>query len=343
MECLAKAVGDKSRVLADYCYYFKFIISNCLRSAVMKNRIVFSVFACTLGCAITAFAQNYPTRSVSVVVPFPAGGPTDTIARIMAERMTRSLTQTVLVENSAGAGGTIGAGKVARAAPDGYTVAIGHIGTHVINGAIYQLPYDVFKDFAPVALVASNPQVLVSKNAVAAKDLKELIAWVKANEKKATIATGSSGTPSHVSGVYFQKVTNSQPQIVHYRGGAPAMQDVLGGQIDLFFDQAATALPQVRSGKVRAYAVTAKSRLSAAPEIPTVDEAGLAGFYMAVWHGMWLPNGVPAPVVTRLNTAITEALADSGVRQRLAELGQEIPPREQQTPEGLRTHHKAEN
>lgn len=308
----------------------------------MKIQSTLAAFAFALGYAAAAFAQNYPTRAISVVVPFPAGGPTDTIARVMAERMTRSLTQTVLVENATGAGGTIGVGKVARSTPDGYTVVIGHIGTHVINGAVYQLPYDVFKDFQPIALVASNPQVLVSKNAVAAKDLKELMAWVKANEKKATIATGGSGTPSHVSGVYFQKVTSSQPQIVHYRGGAPAMQDILGGQIDLFFDQAATALPQVKGGKVRAYAVTAKSRLPAAPEIPTMDEAGLPGFHMAVWHGMWFPNGVQPAVVARLNTAITDALGDSGVRQRLAELGQEIPPKEQQSPDGLRNHHKAE-
>lgn len=308
----------------------------------MKTSSVVFVLAATFGLVATALAQNYPARPVSIVVPFPAGGPTDTIARIMAERMTRSLGQSVLVENPTGAGGTIGAGKVARSLPDGYTVAIGHIGTHVINGAIYQLPYDVFKDFQPIAMIASNPQVLVSKIAVSAKDLKELIIWVQANQNKATVATGGPGTPSHVSGVYFQKVTGTQPQIVHYRGGAPAMQDVLGGQIDLFFDQAATALPQVRGGKVRAYAVTAKSRLAAAPEIPSMDEAGLPGFYMAVWHGMWLPSGAAPAVAARLNTAIMEALADSTVRQRLADLGQEIPPREQQSPDALRAHHKAE-
>jgi tripartite-type tricarboxylate transporter receptor subunit TctC len=308
----------------------------------MKTPRVVFVLAASLGLVGTVLAQNYPTRPVSIVVPFPAGGPTDTIARIMAERMTRSLGQTVLVENPTGAAGTIGVGKVARASPDGYTIGIGHIGTHVINGAIYPLSYDLLKDFQPVAMIASNPQILVSKNAVSAKDLKELIAWVKANQHKATIASGGAGTPSHVSGVYFQKVTGTQPQIVHYRGGAPAMQDLLGGQVDIFFDQAATALPQVRGGKVRPYAVTAKSRLPAAPEIPTMDEAGLPGFYMAVWHGMWLPSGSPPAITARLNTAIMEALADSAVRQRLADLGQEIPPSEQQSPDALRAHHKSE-
>ncbi|HKA41654.1 MAG TPA: tripartite tricarboxylate transporter substrate-binding protein [Burkholderiales bacterium] len=307
----------------------------------MKNPLLVCGIV-ALGCTCTAVAQNYPTRPLSIVVPFPAGGPTDTIARIMAERMTRSLGQTVLVENSTGAGGTIGVGKVARAAPDGYTVGIGHIGTHVINGAIYQLPYDLQKDFEPIAMIASNPQIFVSKNAVPVKNLKELIVWVKANQDKVTIATGGPGTPSHVSGVYFQKVTSTQPQIVHYRGGAPAMQDLLGGQIDLFFDQAATALPQIRGGRIKPYAVTAKTRLLAAPEIPTTDEAGLPGFYMEVWHGIWLPSGASKTVAARLNAAILEALADPAVRQRLADLGQEVPPREQQSPEVLRAHHKAE-
>src|SRR5262249_26671392 len=190
-----------------------------------------------LGCASTVVAQNYPTRPLSIVVPFPAGGPTDTIARIMAERMTRSLGQTVLVENSTGAGGTIGVGKVARAAPDGYTVGLGHIGTPVINGAIYQLSYALQKDFEPIAMIASNPQIFIAKSAIPAKDLKELVVWVKANQNKAVIGSGGAGTPSHVSAVYFQKVTGTQPQIVHYRGGAPVMQDLLAGQIDLFFDQ----------------------------------------------------------------------------------------------------------
>jgi tripartite-type tricarboxylate transporter receptor subunit TctC len=292
--------------------------------------------------AAAASAQNYPTRAIALIVPFSAGGPTDTIGRIMAERMGRSLGQTVVVENTTGAGGSIGVGRVARAAPDGYALGIGHIGTHVINAAVYQLPFDVLKDLEPVAMIATNPQVIISKNAVPAKDLKELLAWVKSNQERVSIGTGGAGTPAHVSGVYFKNVTGTQAQIIHYRGAAPATQDLLSGQIDMMFDQAANSLPQVRAGRVKAYAVTSKTRLAAAPDIPTVDEAGLPGFYMAVWHGIWAPKATPKNVVGRLNSAITDALADPAVRQRLADLGQEIPPPEQQTPEALGAHHKAE-
>ena len=292
--------------------------------------------------ALAARGQGYPTHALSLVVPFSAGGPTDTIARIVAERMSRALGQTVVVENATGAGGSIGVGKVARSAPDGYTLGIGHIGTHVINGAIYHLPYDLLKDFEPVAMIATNPQIVVSKNALPAKNLKELLAWVKANPQKVSFGTGGAGTPSHISGVQLQKVTGTEIQIIHYRGAAPAMQDILAGHIDLSFDQAANSLPQIRGGKVRAYAVTAKSRLEAQPDIPTVDEAGLPGFYMSVWHGIWVPAGTPKSVVTRLNDAFVETLSDPSTRKRLGDLGQEIPPRDQQTPAALGAHHKAE-
>ena len=295
-----------------------------------------------LGFAVTAGAQSYPTHPITMVVPFSAGGPTDTIARIMSERIARALGQTVVVENISGAGGSIGVGRVVRAAPDGYTLGIGHIGTHVINGAVYPLTFDLLKDLEPVAMIATNPQILISNNAVPAKDLKELIAWVTANQAKASIGTAGAGSPAHISGVYFQKITGTQPQIVHYRGAGPSMLDLIAGHINMEFDQAANALPQVRAGKVRAYAVTAKTRLLAAPEIPTVDEAGLPEFYMAVWHGIWVPRGTPQAVIARLNAAIVEALADPVVRERLASLGQEIPPREQQTPEALGAQHKAE-
>jgi tripartite-type tricarboxylate transporter receptor subunit TctC len=295
------------------------------------------------GFALSAGAQGYPTHAITMIVPFSAGGPTDTIARIVSERMTRALGQTVVVENITGAGGSIAVGRVARAGPDGYTLGIGHVGTHVINSAVYQLAYDVLKDLEPVAMIATNPQIVISKSAVPAKNLKELVAWVKANQEKVSIATGGAGTPSHVSAVYFQKVIGTpQPQIIHYRGAAPAMQDLIAGHVDLEFDQAANSLPQVRAGKIRAYAVTSKTRLLAAPEIPTVDEAGLPGFYMAVWHGIWVPNKTPKAIVTRLNAALVEALADPAVRERLATLGQEIPLREQQTPEALGAHHREE-
>jgi len=285
-------------------------------------------------------AQNFPARPVTLVVPFSAGGPTDTIARIMAARMTQSLGQTVIVENTTGAGGSIGVGRIARGTPDGYLLGIGHIGTHVINGAIYPLQYDLLTDLSPVAMIATNPQIIVSKNAIPAKDLKELIEWLKANQ--ASHGTGGAGTPSHITGVYLQKLTGGGLELIHYRGAAPAMADLMAGHIDISFDQAASALALVRSGKVRAYAVTQPTRLKAAPDIPTVDEAGMPGFYMAVWHGIWAPRATPAAVIARLNGAIVETLADPATQKRLGDLGQEIPPREKQTPEALGAHHRAE-
>jgi len=301
----------------------------------------FRLFTVALAaCCSAASAQNFPARPVAIVVPFSAGGPTDTIARIMAERMTKSLGQTVVVENVTGAGGNIGVGRVVRAAPDGYMVSIGHIGPHVINGAMYQLDYDLLRDLAPVGMFVTNPQIVVSKNGLPSKDLKSLIEY--ARSKPVSIATGGAGTPSHISGVYFQKLTGGAAQIVHYRGGAPASADVMAGHVDIFFDQAANALPQIRSSKVRAYAVTQTTRLSVAPDIPTVDEAGMPGYYMAVWHGLWVPRGTRPEVVARLNSAMVDAAADERVRKRLMDIGQEILPREQQTPEALGAHHKAE-
>ena len=291
-------------------------------------------------CCGGAGAQNFPTRAVTVVVPFSAGGPTDTIARIMAERMTKSLGQSVVVENVTGAGGNLGVGRVVRAAADGHMVSIGHIGPHVINGAMYKLDYDLLRDLAPVGMFVTNPQIVVSKTGLPSKDLKSLIEH--ARSKPISIATGGAGTPSHISGVYFQRLTGGAATVVHYRGGAPASADIMAGHVDVFFDQAANALPQIRSGKVRAYAVTQTTRLSVAPEIPTVDEAGMAGYYMAVWHGLWVPRGTPSPVIARLNAAMVDAAADDGVRKRLLDLGQEILPRDKQTPEALGAHHKAE-
>lgn len=265
--------------------------------------------------SLAAFAQDYPTRPITMVVPFAVGGPTDTIARILAERMGRTLNQTVVVENVAGAGGTIANNRVMKAPPDGYMVVIGHVGTHVIAPAVQGLTVDYVNDFEPVAMVASNPQVMLSRNAVPAKNLKELIAWVKANPDKVSYGTGGPGTPSHVSAVYFGNQVGSPLTIVHYKGAGPALQDVIAGHVDLTFDQAATALTHSRAGRVRAYAVTARTRLASAPDIPTVDEAGLPGFYMSIWHAYWVPKGTPRGVVARLNAAIREALADSAVRK----------------------------
>jgi tripartite-type tricarboxylate transporter receptor subunit TctC len=305
-------------------------------------RTPFVALAVIAASISTAPAQPYPSRPITMVVPFSAGGPTDTLARIIADRMRAALGQTVVVENTTGAHGTIAVRRVARAAPDGYTLSIGNWGSHVANGAILALPYDLLKDFEPVAMLASNPQLIVSKNAVPAKDLKELIAWVKANQDKVSAGTAGIGASSHLSGVYFQNITGTKFLFVPYRGTGPAMQDLVAGHLDLMFDQISNSLPHVRAGKIRAYAVTAPIRSPAALDIPTVDEAGVPGFYTAIWHGIWVPSGTPQNVITKLNTALVETLADSAVRQRLTDLGQEIPPRDQQTPEALGVYHRAE-
>jgi tripartite-type tricarboxylate transporter receptor subunit TctC len=289
-----------------------------------------------------AAAEVYPSRPITMVVPFPAGGPTDTITRIVSERMSTSLAQPIVVENVTGVAGTIGTGRVARATPDGYTLCAGFLGTHVLNGAVYSLPYDVVKDFEPIALLASNPQLIVGKKGAPAKDLKELIAWLKANPGKTIQGSAGVGSPAHVSGVYFQRASGTTFQVVQYRGAAPAMQDLVGGHIDLMFDQPPHSLPHVRDGNIKAYAVTAKARLASAPDIPTVDEAGLPGFYVTVWSGMWAPKGTPGDVISKLNAAVVDALTDRAVQRRLADLGQEVPAIDQQTPAALAALQKAE-
>ena len=288
----------------------------------------------------TAHAQVYPSRPITMVVPFPAGGSTDAVGRILAERMRISLGLPIIIENVGGAGGSIGVGRVARATPDGYTIDIGQWDTHVANGATFPLAYDVVKDFEPVALLSSNPFLILAKKATAADDLKGLVAWLKANPDKASQAIPTAG--SHVAGVLFQKETGTRFAFVPYRGGGPAMQDLVAGQIDLMIIQAAVALPQVRAGAVKAYAVTAKSRFAAAPDIPTVDEAGLAGMHISGWFALFAPKNTPKNVVGALNSAVVEALADPNVRAQLANLGQEIFSREQQTPDALAAFHRAE-
>ena len=304
--------------------------------------LVSLAIAAALATAPDARAETFPSHPITIVVPFPAGGPTDTVARILAEPMRVALGQAIIIENVTGAAGTIGTGKVARAAPTGYTLSVGFLGTHVLNGALYKLPYDVLQDFEPIALLASNPQLIVAKLAMPATDLRELIGWLKANPDKASLGTAGIGSPAHVTGVSFQNATGTRFAIVPYRGAAPAMQDLIGGQVDLMFDQASNSLPHVRNGKIKAYAVTANTRLATAPEIPTVDEAGVPGFYASVWTGMWAPKGTPSDVIGKLNAAVANALADPRVRQRFADLGQEIPPRDQQTPEALHAFQKAE-
>ena len=258
-----------------------------------------------------ARAQSFPNRPITIVVPYPPGGPTDTIARLLAERMRGALGQPIVIENVSGAGGNIGVGRVAKAPGDGYTLSIGHWGSHVVNGAVYTLPFDLLTDLEPVALIAEGPQLIVAAKSVPAKDVAELIAWLKQNPGKGMVGTTGVGGASHLAGVLFANTTGTSIQIVPYRGAAPRMQDLLSGQIHLAFDQASSALAQVRGGNLQAFAVTSKTRLGVAPDIPTVDEAGLPGFHMSVWHGLWAPKGTPADVIRKLNTAVVDALADA--------------------------------
>ncbi len=306
------------------------------------KKLIAAAVAATLAAVTPAGAQDYPTRPITMIVPFAAGGPTDVLARIMAEGMRASLGQNVLIENATGAAGSIGVGKAVRAPPDGYTLSIGHWSTHVINGAIYNLPYDLLTDLEPVSLLSSNPQLIVANNTVPADDLKSLIAWIKASPDKVSAGTAGAGSASHVGGIYFQRFSGTRFLFVPYRGTGPAMQDLIGGQIQLMLDQSSNSLPQVRNKQIKAFAVTAKTRLAAAPEIPTVDEVGLPGFYISVWHGLWVPKGTPKPIIAKLTAAVQAAFAEPPVRKRLADLGQEIPPREQQTPEALAAFQKAE-
>jgi tripartite-type tricarboxylate transporter receptor subunit TctC len=289
-----------------------------------------------------ARAEGYPARPITLIVPFAAGGPTDTLARILAQRMSVKLGQSVVVENVSGASGSIGVGRVARSSPDGYTLSIGNITTHVFNGAIYSLPYDLLKDFEPITMVASNPQLLLGKRERPANTLQELIAWIKAQPGTVLIGTTGSGSSPHISGVYLKRTLGIPATMVPYRGAAPALQELVAGQIDILFDQVSNALPQVRAKAVKAYAVTAKNPSAAAPDISTVDAAGLPGFYMAVWHGLWAPKGTPAEVIAKLDAAVVDTLADSNVQARLAELGQEIPALDQQSPQALGAFQKAE-
>jgi tripartite-type tricarboxylate transporter receptor subunit TctC len=290
-----------------------------------------------------ASAQSYPARPVTMVVAFGPGGASDMIARVLAEAMRASLGQPVIIENVTGASGTIGTGRVARATSDGYTMILGNWATHVLNGPMFALPYDLIADFAPVALVSSDPLMIVGKKALPANNLKEFVAWLKANPDQATQGTTGAGGVSTVGGLFFQRASGTRFRFVPYRVGlAAAMQDLVAGQIDFMVDTAANSLPQVRAGNIKAFAVTSKSRLPAAPEIPTVDEAGLPGLYALNWQAAFLPKNAPKDVIAKLNAAIMAALTETSVQKRLADIGQQIFPRDQQTPEALAAFQKAE-
>jgi tripartite-type tricarboxylate transporter receptor subunit TctC len=289
-----------------------------------------------------AWAQGYPTRPITMVVPYSAGGPADAVGRVLAERMRASLGQPVIIENVSGANGSIAVGRVAHAAPDGYTLSLGLWNTHVSNGALYALPYDVLNDFEPVSLLASFSSMIVVRKSMPANDLKEFIAWLKANPNKASQGSAGVGSMGHLSGVYFQSTTGTHIQHVPYRGSAPAMQDLVASQVDMMIDAPVTILPQLHAGTIKAFALLSKSRLAQAADVPTADEAGLPGFHVSNWFGIWAPRGTAKDIIGKLNAAAVSSLADPTVRQKLADLGFEIPPREQQTPEALGAFQKAE-
>jgi tripartite-type tricarboxylate transporter receptor subunit TctC len=300
---------------------------------------------CVLASLLTfvgSAVAEYPERPITIIVPFAAGGPSDVMARILADRMKASLGQIILVENVTGAGGSIGVNRAVHSPADGYTISFGHLGTHVFNGAIYPLTFDLLTDLEPVAMLPSNPMVIVSKNDVPAKTLKEFISWVKQNSGKVSAGTAGAGSGSHIGGAYFEKITGTKLQFVPYRGTGPALNDLVAGQIDMIIDQTSNSINQIRAGKIRAYAVTDQKRVATASDIPTVDEAGLPGFYMTLWSGLWVPKGTSKAVVAKLNAAVLKALADPAASERFAQLGLEVPPRALRTPEALAAYHKAE-
>jgi len=308
-----------------------------MRRTILATFVALSAFG---GTAFTA--DKFPSHPITIVVPFSAGGPSDAMTRILAERMKMTLGEAILVENTTGAGGSIGVGRVVHAAPDGYTVGFGHLGTHVANGAIYKLGYDLVADLEPVVLLPSNPMVIVSKNAVPAKSLQELVAWLKSRPQPATAGTAGAGSGSHVAGLAFEAASGVKLQYVPYRGTGPALNDLVAGQIDLIVDQLSNSINQVRAGTIRAYAVTADKRVEQAPEIPTTDEAGLDGFHMTLWSGLWVPKGTPQEIVTQLNAAAADALSDPTVGRQLENLGLQMPAADKLTPQALGAWQQAE-
>ena len=307
----------------------------------MRRTIVATLLA-VLMSAGGALANNFPSRPVTIIVPFSAGGPSDAMARILAERMKTALGETVLVENVTGAGGSVGVGRAVRSPPDGYTISFGHLGTHVANGAVYKLGYDLVTDLEPVVLLPSNPMIIVSRKEVPATSLKEFLAWLKAQSSPPTAGTAGAGSGSHIAGLYLENVAGVKLQYVPYRGTGPAMNDLVAGQIDLIVDQTSNSLPQVRAGNIRAYAITDSKRVASASDVPTVDEAGLPGFHMTLWSGLWVPKDTPKDVVAKLNAAAVDALNDPAVRKQFENLGLQMPPKDKLSPEALGAWQKAE-
>lgn len=295
-----------------------------------------------LGCGGMAFAADYPARPVAMIVPFPAGGATDTLARFLGEKMRRVLGQPIVIENVGGAAGSIGVTRAVRSPADGYTLSIGTSTTHMLTGGLYHLPFDLLKDLEPVILIGNEPLMLIGKKDVPADDLKGLVAWLKANPGKASVGIAGVGATGHLAGISFQKATGTKFEFVPYRGNGPALQDLLGGQIDFMMEPSSNFRSQLGTGNLKPFAITGHTRLPSAPNIPTVDEAGVPGFFASLWYGLWVPKGTPKDIIAKLNATMTQVLFDPSVRQRFAELGIQMTPIDQQSPEALRAYQKAE-
>jgi len=311
----------------------------------MKLRLALAAAALLgvmLGSVQLVSAQSYPTRPITMIIPLAPGGSTDVLGRIMAQAMSANLGQPVIVENTAGAAGTIGVTRAERSAPDGYTILWGMWGTNVANGAIYNLGFDLLNDFEPIALVATKPFLIDARKTMPANNLKELVAWLKQNGDKTTMGTSGVGSPSHVAGVLMENMLGLHWQMVAYRSAGLATNDLLAGITDIQLDTPAVSLPHVKAGALKAYAVTAKERIAVAPDIPTTDEAGMPGYYFYFWHAMWAPKGTPKDIIAKLSEAAMAALADPQTRKKLTDLAQEIYPPDQQTPEALHVFQKAE-
>jgi tripartite-type tricarboxylate transporter receptor subunit TctC len=308
----------------------------------MRIIAVAAALAFAAGHGVGAHAQPYPSRPVTIIVPFPAGGPTDTLARILSERMRMSLGQPVLIENVTGAGASIGVARAAQAAPDGHALSIGNWTSHVGSGAMYPVVHDALLEMRPVSLISATPMMLIGKNALPPKDARELIAWLRENPGKASAATVGAGSAAHVCLLHLQQKSGTSFQLVPYRGGAPIMQDLVAGQIDMFCAEASQTLSFLRSSTIKAFAVMSKARWPAAPEVPTLDEVGAPGMYISFWNGLWVPKSTSDDVIARINAAVVDTLADPTVRARLTDLGHVIATREEQTPQALAAFHKAE-
>jgi tripartite-type tricarboxylate transporter receptor subunit TctC len=303
--------------------------------------LIIAVFA-GLGWIGAGHAEDYPVRPVTLIVPFPAGGATDTVARFLGEQMRAILRQPVIVENVAGAAGSLGVGRAVRAGADGYTLSIGTSTTHMLTGGLYALPFDLLKDLEPVIEIGSEPLLIVGKKGLPADDLKGLIAWLKANPDKASVGIAGVGATGHLTGISFQKETGTRFQFVPYRGNAPAMQDLLAGQIDFMIEPASNFKALLAAGSVKPFAITGRTRLPSSPTIPTADEAGIPGFFATLWYGLWVPKGTPKDIIAKLNATMSQVLADPQVKQRFDELGIQITPLDQQSPEALRAFQQAE-